>query len=115
AASQGKPAPSKRERGFTRGFVDSGVTPLISAIDEQGGLRSRPKDYSGGEYDDAPTVGFLRGFAPVVWGGKGGIAVDEMAQIAFEEGLLPEASVPLMWQEIFSEVTTFRNLREELQ
>lgn len=110
--------PIKRPRSFRApfSFDTAGMTPTIDALVGHVG-RIRPKSRAvrpGGEYDGAPSVIELGGFARLIYAGRqSGLYPDDAAQQLFEAGFLSDPDTNLMWESIINEVHSYRKMRDQ--
>lgn len=119
-----KPVEPKKDRkpqrrGFP-GYKPNDITFTINAIVANGRMVPRSKlkhPKHAGEYDGAPPMtgpGGLKGFARFIFGGRPGIslAAGEMAQVLYDQKVLPEPSPDLMWERVIREMEAYRKNRE---
>lgn len=98
---------STRKRSYPRYKQNTGATPLIDFIVDQGGIKAKNKmKHPSGDYDGAPSIGKMGGFARSIYGNA--YAADEMAQVAHEKGLIPDAYPDTLWSRIESEIEAYR-------
>lgn len=110
------PAPKqkKKKRSFP-GYKDgTGYTPVIDFIAGNiGGMRPRSKTKDpGGEYDGAPDMASLGGFARVIYGGET-TGPDQAAQALYDDGLIDSPDPDVMWAAINSEIASYRRSRQD--
>lgn len=116
-----QPERAKGKRGQPKPYSPmSGKTTFIDWLVDFGKMISRPrwegknkKEWVGGEYDSAPERNFLGPFARVIYSSDSTVTPDQMAQAAYDAGLLKEPDVELMWQRIESEIKSYRGWRAE--
>ena len=106
------------KRRFSSNYIDSDTTPVIAYVAEQGGITSparRGKGKRGAEYDGiiSPREDGSGPFLKHIMSRDGGLPVDEMAQSAFDEGLIPDAYPDTLWDAMRGEIRTYRKIQEE--
>lgn len=98
--------------GFRVRYRATGATPLIDFVAEQGGIMARGKGYRGGEYDDAPSLQEMGGFAAVLYGGRTE-RPDQIAQYAYNAGVLDDPTASALWTKLRDEMSSYRKQRED--
>jgi len=104
--------PRRKGKRSPRADVYAGDTPLLQLIERENGVRAKGKDYKGGEYDEAPTVRELGPLAKVVYRKGSKLRADQMAGMAYDEGIIPDGKASTFWEEVRREAKGFKSKKE---
>lgn len=110
AGAQDEPAPRKIRRGFSVPYAPLGVPDMVDFVVEQGGIKLPKREDRKQEHDGAPH---LPGVYRRIVSQNGKISADEMAQMLADHGLMREAHVPTMWDELKGAVEQRIRIRKQ--